>query len=229
MAEEALIIFVDVVRDESLLAHDLIVDTFLEPLHDLFEDRLIEDELLTAHHSFDIIARQQFPGLEDDTVAACVEHIDPQLLIQDLTREDKHLHLRIALLRMAADLHTDSRRAAEAEVEQHEVGLLLPHQFPVGGLIGCRTEDMCLRNVVGNDSFRAFELEGHILYNDDIEVFHIAFYLFLLLIKIFGISIFTIVLPSSSLLASMPHARRFVASPISLTICRQSSRLRSML
>ena len=75
---------------------------------------------------------------------------------------------------MAADLHSDGRRASQSQVEQHQVGQLLLDESPVGGFVLCCSDDLGLRDIVTEDAHGTFQLEGHILYNDDFKWFHIC-------------------------------------------------------
>ena len=79
------------------------------------------------------------------------------------------------LLRVAADLDANGGRAAQSEVEQHEVGLLLLQQPPVSRLVLCCSDYFCLGNVGAHDTEGSFEFEGYILNDDDFEIFHIIF------------------------------------------------------
>ena len=47
-------------------------------------------------------------------------------------------------------------------------------EAPVGLLAGSRTDDLRLGNIVAQDALRAFQFQGHILYDDDFEFFHLA-------------------------------------------------------
>ena len=65
------------------------------------------------------MTRQQFAALENDAVGSGIEHVDPQLFVQYLAREDEYLDLRIHLLGLPANLDAYGSGTAQAEVEQH--------------------------------------------------------------------------------------------------------------
>ena len=50
VAEETLIVFIDLVVDEGLLLHELTTDGSLESLDNFFEDGFVEHKFLTVHH-----------------------------------------------------------------------------------------------------------------------------------------------------------------------------------
>ena len=78
------------------------------------------------------------------------------------------------LLGVSTDLHAHGGRPTQAEVEQHEVGQLLLHQFPVGHLAVGRSQDVSLGNIVTDDALGAFEFECHVFDNDNIKISHIS-------------------------------------------------------
>ena len=75
-------------------------------------------------------------------------------------------------LSMTADLNTDGGRASKPEIEQHEIGLLLLQQSPIGRLVLRRSDDFGLGDIVADNTLRALQLQGHVLYDDYFEVFH---------------------------------------------------------
>ena len=152
MTQKAFIIFVDLIIDERLLLDELSTDGGLEALHDLLQDRLVEHQLLTVHHSVHITAGKQLSRLQDHTVGTCVKHVDPQLLVENLTGEDQHLDIRIQFLGMSAYLHADGRRPAKSKIQEHEIGLLLFDHPPVSLFVLCCPDDLGLRDVITNDA-----------------------------------------------------------------------------
>ena len=174
MTQEALVIFVNLVVHQGLLAHRLTAYALLETLDDFLHDRLVENHALARHHTQHITACEQFSALQTDTVATRIEHVNPQFFVENLTREDKHLNLRIGLLGLTADFHTDGGGTVQSEVEQHEVGLLLFDESPVSRLILCRSDDFRLRNLVTENTFGTLQFQGNILHNDYFEIFHIV-------------------------------------------------------
>ena len=160
MAQEALVILVYLIIDESLLAHQLAIHALLEAIHYLVQDRLIEHHLLAAHAASHIATSQQLATLQDDAIATGIKHIHPELLIQYLAREDEHLHLRILLLGLATYLHPHCSGTAQSQVQEHQVGQLLLDEFPIGYLVfGC-TYNLSLRNVVLEDALSALSSNG---------------------------------------------------------------------
>ena len=95
-----------------------------------------------------------------------IEHVNPKLLVQDFAGEDEYAHLRIHLLGLTAYLDADSRGAAQSEVEQHEVGLLLFDESPEGSLVLSRADDFRFWYLVTYDAFCTFQFEGYVL-NDN--------------------------------------------------------------
>ena len=124
----------------------------LEPLYDAAQDGLVEHQLLAVHHSHHVVACQQFAGLQYDAVGAGVEHVYPQLLVQDFACEDEHLHLGVQLLGLSAQLHADGGRTSQPQVEQHQLRQLLLEQSPVGSLVGCCAGDFGFGYVGGYDA-----------------------------------------------------------------------------
>ena len=173
VTEETLVVLVDLVVDEGFLLHKLTTNGGLETLDNLFEDGFVEHEFLAIHHGRDIATREQLARLEDDTIGTCIEHIDPELFVEDLAREDEHLDIGMEFLGVAANLDAHRGGASKAQVEQHEVGLLLFEQSPVGWFVFGRSYHFCFRNIAPDDSQSAFKFEGHILDNNYFKFIHI--------------------------------------------------------
>ena len=176
MTKETLVIFVNLVVHQCLLLDNLAADRGFETLDDLLEDRLVEHQLLAIHHGRDITTSQQLASLQNNTVSPGIQHVHPQFLIQDLTREDQHLHLRVQFLRVTTDLHADGGRSPKAEIKQHEVGNLLLEQSPVGWFRVCCTNHFRLWDVRADYTEGAFQFEGHILNDNDFEMIHVVIY-----------------------------------------------------
>ena len=172
MAQETLVVLVDLVVDESLLTRQLRRYGMFEALDYLLEDRLVEHQLLALHDGHHIATGQQFATLQDNAIGTSIEHVDPQLLVQDLAREDEDAHLRIGLLGLTTDLDAYGGGTTQPQVEQYEVGLLLLDETPEAGFIVGSTNDLRLGNLVAYDAFRAFEFEGHVLDNNELKFFH---------------------------------------------------------
>ena len=172
MAQETFVVLVDFIVDERLLTGELRRHGLLETVDDAFENGLVEHQRLALHDGAYVVARQQFAALEDDAVSTCIEHVDPQFLVEYFTREDEHLDLRIHLLGLTAYLDADSRGAAQSEVEQDKVGLLFLDESPERQLVVGSTDDFCLGDFVTNDTFRTFEFEGHVLDDNKFKLVH---------------------------------------------------------
>ena len=144
----------------------------LETLDNLLENRFIEHQLLALHHGHHVATGQQFATLQYDAVGTGIKHVNPQLLVEYLAREDEHLHLLVHFLGLTANLHAHGGRSAQAEVEQYKVGLLLLDKPPEADLIVGSPDDLSLRNLVTYDTFSAFEFEGHVLDDNHLKLFH---------------------------------------------------------
>ena len=77
MAQETFVVLVDFVVDEGFLTSQLGADCMLEALDYLFEDGLVEHQLLALHDGHHIATGQQLATLEDDAVGTSIEHVDP--------------------------------------------------------------------------------------------------------------------------------------------------------
>ena len=77
MAEEALVVFVDVVVDERVLSHGVLEDGVAETLEHLFEDWLVEDHALAVEDALHVATGEEFAALEYDAVSSCIKGIDP--------------------------------------------------------------------------------------------------------------------------------------------------------
>ena len=174
MAQETLVVFINLVIDESLLAHQLAVHALLESLDNLLQDRLVEDHLLAAHAARHITTGEQFAALQDDSVASGIQRIHPKLLVENLARKDEHLHVGILLLGAAADFHANGGRTAQSQIEQHEVGLLRLDKSPVSRFVFGSSYDFCLRNVGLEDALGTFQLQWNIFYYNHFKILHIS-------------------------------------------------------
>ena len=77
MTEEAFVILINLEAYLGILLHYLRPDGLFESLYDALKYWLVENELLSAHHSHDIAPCQQLACLQDDAVGSGVEDIDP--------------------------------------------------------------------------------------------------------------------------------------------------------
>ena len=157
MAQETLVILVYLVSDESLLPKNLVAHHALELLYNLFENGLIKHQSLAIHHAGYVAPRKQFAAFEYNPIATCIEHVEPQFLIKNLARKDKHLNLGKLLLGVPANLYADGGRTTQTEVKQHQVGQLLFQQFPIRRFVICRPDDGCLRYFVSEYAFRTLQ------------------------------------------------------------------------
>ena len=76
------------------------------------------------------------------------------------------------LFRLPTQLYAHRCRAAQSEVEQHEVGHLLFEHFPVGRLAIGGADDVGLGNVGFYDSYRSFQFKRNVFYDDNFKVLH---------------------------------------------------------
>ena len=166
MAQETLVVLINLVVDEGFLTSQLRRDSMLEAIDNLLQDGLVEYQLLAFHDGHHVTTRQQFATLQNDAVGTRIEHVHPQFLVEYLARKDEYLHLRIELLGLTADFHTYRCRATQSEVEQHEVGLLLFDESPEGSLVLSRADDFRFWYLVTYDAFCTFQFEGYVL-NDN--------------------------------------------------------------
>ena len=77
MAQEAFVILIYLIIHHGFLVHELLIDALFEARHYLFENRLVENELLTAHHAGHIATCEQLTTLEYDAVGARIERVYP--------------------------------------------------------------------------------------------------------------------------------------------------------
>ena len=180
MPQEALVILVYLVADQRLLPHDAGVDRMFEAFDNHLKYRLVEHKPTAVHDAGHVGPGQQFAALQYDTVATGVEGVNPELLVQYLPREYQDFNLRILDLCLPADVDAHHRRAAEAEVEEHKVGLLLPYQFPIITFVTCRAYNLSLGYVAAQYALGALQLQRDILYYYNLEVLHISLCLLLL-------------------------------------------------
>ena len=73
---------------------------------------------------------------------------------------------------MTADLYAYSGRTTQSEVKEHQIGLGLLNQSPIGGFVLCGTDDLGFRDFVTEDSFCALQFQGYVFDNDDFEWIH---------------------------------------------------------
>ena len=172
MTKEALVIFVNLIIYQSLLAHQLTIDTFLETFYDFLQNRLIENHLLTTHAGSHIATGQEFPTLQDNTIATCIKNIHPELLIQDFSRENQYLYVRILFLGIAADFYTHRSGTAQTKIEKHEVRQLLFDEFPIAHLTVSCSDNLSFGYIVFENSFRTFQFQRYILYYDYFKIVH---------------------------------------------------------
>ena len=172
MAQESLVVLVYLVVYQGLLLNQFATNGTLKALYNLFEDRLVEHQLFAIHHGRYIATCEQLACLQDDTIGTSIEHINPQLLVQYLTSKNQHLYIGMYLLGVAADFYTYGSRTTQTQIEQHQVGLLLLDEAPVGLLVlGC-SNHFGLGNITLHDAKGALKLQGHIFYYYYFEVFH---------------------------------------------------------
>ena len=118
VAQETLVITVNLVVDERLLARCIAAHILTETLNEFFEHRLVEDIALACHHIVYLVFCEQFACLERYTVGTGIEHIDPQLLVEELACEHEHLHLWMLFFHSRTDFHTHSCRATKTKVKE---------------------------------------------------------------------------------------------------------------
>ena len=227
MAKETLVVLINLIIHQSLLTHQLAVYAPLETVYYLLKDRLVEHQFLAAHTARHIATCKEFATLQDDAVAARIEHIYPEFFVQNFSRKDEYLHVRILLLGLTADFYAYRGRTAQTQVEQNQVRQLLLDEFPIGYFALGSTDDFSLGNIVFKDSLCALQFQGHVFYYDDFKIFHCLIFLFSYDFKLShliraGSKASILRQPFSPLQALMPQPRRLVTSPSSLTICRQS-------
>ena len=95
MAQESLVVFVNLIVEQCLLIGELAVDRQFKPLYNATQYRFVEHHGLSLHHRAHITTGEQFATLKDNTVGTGIEYIHPQLLVEYLACEDEHLDLRI--------------------------------------------------------------------------------------------------------------------------------------
>ena len=79
------------------------------------------------------------------------------------------MHVGVVLGQFAAHLHTDGGRAAQPQVEQHQLGHLGSHEFPEFGFGGSCAYNLGLWYFGVEDLLCALKLKLHILHDDDFE------------------------------------------------------------
>ena len=79
----------------------------LETVNNLLQDGLVEHQLFALHNGHHVATCQQLTGLENDAVGSCIEHVDPQLLVEDFASKDEDAYLRVQLLGLTAQLNAD--------------------------------------------------------------------------------------------------------------------------
>ena len=77
MAEESLVVLINLVIDHCLLMHQLASYALLESIYYLLENRLVENQFLSTHAGSHVTTGQQFSALEDDAFTSCIKHIYP--------------------------------------------------------------------------------------------------------------------------------------------------------
>ena len=172
MAQKTFVILINLVIDQCLLTSQLRRDGMFETLDNLFENGLVEHQLLALHHRHDVVTGQQFTALQDNTIGTGIEHVNPKFLVQYLARKDEHFHLFVEFFGLTTDFNTNGGRTAQSKVEQHEVGLLLFDQSPKAGLIFCSPNNLSFGNLMTYNAFSTFEFEGHVLDNNHLKFFH---------------------------------------------------------
>ena len=225
MAQETLVILINLIIHQSLLTHQLAVYAPLETVYYLLKDRLVEHQFLTSHAARHIATRKEFATLQNDAVAARIEHIYPEFFVQNFSCKDEHLHVRILLLGLAADFYAYRGGTAQSEVEQNQIGQLLLDEFPIGYFALGSTDDFSLWNIILEDTLCTLQFQGHVFYYDDFKIFHFLIFLYSYDFKLFhlmraGSTASILRQPLSPWQALMPQPRRLVISPSSLTICR---------
>ena len=154
----------------------------LEAVDDFLKDGLVENHLLSLHDARHIGPGQQLATLQTDTVATSIEHVHPELLVQDLSCEYQHFHLWVALFGMSAYLHAYGSRTTQPQVEQHQVGKIVLDESPILGLILSCADNLGFGNVVTEDSFCAFQFQGHVFHDDYFKLFHCFLFMGLIVI-----------------------------------------------
>lgn len=160
MAQETLVILINLIIYQSLLTHQLAVYALLETVYYLLKDRLVEHQFLTSHAARHIATRKEFATLQNDAVAARIEHINPEFFVQNFSCKDEHLHVRILLLGLAADFYAYRGGTAQSEVEQNQIGQLLLDEFPIGYFALGSTDDFSLWNIILEDTLCTLQFQG---------------------------------------------------------------------
>ena len=58
MTEKTFVVFINIVTDDSFLTLSIISNRFLETIYNLFQNRIVEYQFLSIHHSLYICFRQ---------------------------------------------------------------------------------------------------------------------------------------------------------------------------
>ena len=161
MAQETLVILINLIIHQSLLTHQLAVYAPLETVYYLLKDRLVEHQsyLPAARH---IATRKEFATLQNDAVQPA-SSTSTQSFVQNFSCKDEHLHVRILLLGLAADFYAYRGGTAQSEVEQNQIGQLLLDEFPIGYFALGSTDDFSLWNIILEDTLCALQFQGRLL------------------------------------------------------------------
>ena len=73
---------------------------------------------------------------------------------------------------MTTDFHPYSGGATQAQIEQHQVGLVLLNQTPESRFVLCRSDNLRLRDLITKNTFCAFQFQRHVFYDNYFEVIH---------------------------------------------------------